>query len=74
MVDKLDCYDERKICRELCVKESLETPMTLTCLSVDFLELKTDRMQNHTLHTESASRYKHHIQVMMGYYQTGNGS
>jgi hypothetical protein len=41
---KLDRCNDRKICGKLPVNETVETPTT--CLSVDYLELKTDRMSN----------------------------
>jgi hypothetical protein len=56
------------------VNETVETPVTPTCLSEDCLELKTDRLSNKLLHTESAARYKHHIQVKFEYCYTGKES
>jgi hypothetical protein len=50
------------------VNETVETPVTSTCLSVDCLKLQADRMSNEFLHTESAVRYKYHMQVKMGYF------
>jgi hypothetical protein len=55
--------DDRRICRKLPVNETVKTSVTSTCLSADCLELKTDRMSNKFLHTESPARYKHHMQV-----------
>jgi hypothetical protein len=34
--------------------------VTSTCWLVDCIELKTDRMSNKVLHTQSAAKYKHH--------------
>jgi hypothetical protein len=38
------------ICGKLPEDETVETPVTSTCLLVDCLELKTDRMSNKLLH------------------------
>jgi hypothetical protein len=64
---KLDCCNDR-LFGKLPGKEAVETPVTSTCLSVDCLESKTDHiyMSNKLLHTESAARCKHHMQVRMG--------
>jgi hypothetical protein len=42
---------------KLSVNETVETPVS--CLSVHYLELKSDRMANKLFHTESPARYKH---------------
>jgi 3-dehydroquinate dehydratase len=55
---KLDRCNDCKICGQLPVNETVETPVKSTSLSVDCLELKTDRMSNKLLHTESAARSK----------------
>jgi hypothetical protein len=71
---KLDrCYDY-KICGKLPVNKTVETLMISTFLSVDCLQLKTDCMLNKLLHTESASRYIHYMQVKMEYCYVGKGS
>jgi hypothetical protein len=54
------------ICRNLPANETVKTHGT-TCLSEDFLELKTDRMSNKLLHTESAARFIHLMQVKLEY-------
>jgi hypothetical protein len=70
-IGKLDRYYDRRICGKLSVNETVETPVTSTCLSADCLELKTDRMSNKLLHTESAARYKHHMKVKFEYGYIG---
>jgi hypothetical protein len=45
-------------------------PMASTYFSVDYLELKTDRLSNKLSHTESAARYKHQMQVKLKYCYT----
>jgi hypothetical protein len=50
-VGKLNRCNDLKICGKLVVIETLETPLTPACLSIDCLELKTDRMSNKLLHT-----------------------
>jgi hypothetical protein len=40
---------------KLPVHETIRTPVTSTYLSVDYLELKIDRMSNKHLHIESAA-------------------
>jgi hypothetical protein len=59
---------------QLSVNETVETSVTSICLPADSLELKTDRMSNRLLHTESAVRYIHHLQVKLEYYYIGKGS
>jgi hypothetical protein len=49
-IGKLDRYRNHKTCGKLLVNETVETPMTSTFLSVDYLELKIDRMSNKLLH------------------------
>jgi hypothetical protein len=61
---KLDRCNDRKICGKSSMYVTVETPVTSTCLSVDCLELKTDRMLNKPLYIESAARHKHHMQMM----------
>jgi hypothetical protein len=68
---KLDRCNDRKICGKLPVNETVETPVTSTCLSASCLGLKTDRMSNKLLDTESAARYKHHMQVKVEYFYIG---
>jgi hypothetical protein len=43
---KHDICNDLKICGELSVNETVETPVISTSLSVDCLELKTDHMSN----------------------------
>jgi hypothetical protein len=51
-ISKLDrCYD-----RKICKNQTLETPVTSSYVSVECLELKTDRISNKLFHTESAAR------------------
>jgi hypothetical protein len=71
---KLDRYNDRKISRKLSIDKTVETPVTSFCLSIDCLKSKTDRMSNKSLHIESAARYKHYMQVMMGYCYIDKGS
>jgi hypothetical protein len=71
---KLDRCNDHKICGKLPVNETVETSVTSTCLSVDCLESKTDRMLNKLLHTGSAERYIQHMQVKMEYCYIGKGS
>jgi hypothetical protein len=59
------------MCAKLSVNEAVEAPVTSF---VDCLELKADRMSNKLLHTESAARYKHHMQVKMEYCYIGKES
>jgi hypothetical protein len=66
-IDKLHRCNDRNICGKLPLNETVETPVTSTCVSLDCLELKTDRMSNKLLHTESAAKYKHHMQVKLEY-------
>jgi hypothetical protein len=47
------------------VNETVETHVISTCLSVDCLELKTDRISNKLLYTESDAKYKHHMKVKL---------
>jgi hypothetical protein len=51
---KLDRCNDHKICGKLSLNETVATPAISTCLSMDCLELKIDRMLNKLLHTESA--------------------
>jgi hypothetical protein len=64
-MSKKDRCNDHKICGKLLVNETVKTPITSACLSVDCLELKTDRMSNKLLHTESAVRYIHHMLVKL---------
>jgi hypothetical protein len=73
-IGKLDRCDDRKICEKLPVNETVETPLTSTCLSVDCVELQTDRMSNKLLHIESVARYKHHMQYRLEYCYSGKES
>jgi hypothetical protein len=73
-IGKLDHYNDRKICGHLPLNETVEIPLTSFCLSVDCLKLKTDRMSSKLLHTESAARYKHHLQVKLEYCYIGKES
>ena len=66
--------NNHKICGKLPVNKNVETPVISACLSVDCLELKTDRMLNKLLHNELAARYIHHMQVKMEDYYIGKGS
>ena len=66
-IGKLDCCNDHEICEKLSSYKTIETPMTSTCLSVDFLKEKTDHMSNKPLHTKSAVRNKYHIQVTLEY-------
>jgi hypothetical protein len=51
---KLPCYNHRKICKLVdCKHLAVETPVTLTCLSVVCFDLKINHMQNKFLQTES---------------------
>jgi hypothetical protein len=59
------CCNDRKYCRKLLVNETVEIPVTPTCLPVDCLEQKTDRMSNKLLHTESAAKYIHTLHMQM---------
>jgi hypothetical protein len=70
-INKLDHYANRKLYGKLPVNESVETPMTSACFSVDCFELKTDRMSSKQLHIESAAMYIHHMQVKMEYCYIG---
>jgi hypothetical protein len=69
----ISLYNDQNIFRKLLVNETVETPVISTCMSVECLELKTYRMSNKLLHTESAERYLRHIQVKMEYYYIGKG-
>ena len=71
---KLDRYNDRKIYEMLTLNETVETPVTSTCVSAAYLDSKTDHIQNKLLHIESAERYKHHMQVIMGYCYIDKGS
>jgi hypothetical protein len=73
-IGKLVRCNDRTVCRKLPVNETEETPVRSTCLSVDYLELKTDRMSNKLLHTELPARYKHFPQVKLEYYYVGKES
>ena len=71
---KLDRYNDRNIYEMLTLNETLETPVTSICVSVAYLDLKTDHIQNKLLHIESVERYKHHLQVIMRYCCIDKGS
>jgi hypothetical protein len=67
---KEGCIGKQDHCNncKICVKppkDIVESPVTSTCLSVDCLESKTDRMLNKLLRKESAARCKHHMQVKL---------
>ena len=62
-IGKLDRCNDRKICGKLSVNETVETPVTSTCLSADCIELKFDRMSSKLMHTELPARYKHQMQI-----------
>jgi hypothetical protein len=47
--------------------ETVETTVTLACLTVDYFELQIDRMSNKLLHTKSYARYIHHIMLIVHY-------
>jgi hypothetical protein len=49
---KVDCCNDHTICGKLPVSETFETLVTSTSLSVDCLELKSDRMPSKLLHNE----------------------
>jgi hypothetical protein len=71
---KLDLYNDSKFCGKPPVKETVETPVTPTSLSVDCLESKTDRISIKLLHFESVVRYKYPIQMMeYCYMDKGSG-
>jgi hypothetical protein len=54
-MSKKDCCNDHKIYGKLPVNETVETPITSTCLSVDYLELKSDCMPSKPLHNEQAT-------------------
>jgi hypothetical protein len=49
-IGKIYRCNDHKICGKLPVKETVEIPVTSTCLSVDCLEFKTNRMSNKLLY------------------------
>jgi hypothetical protein len=59
---------------ENCLQMTVETPVTSTCLSVDFLELQTDGMSKNLLHTESTAKCIHHMLVKLEYHYIGKES
>jgi hypothetical protein len=71
---KYDRCNDHKIYGKLSVDDTVETPVTSTCLSVDFIELETYGMSNKFLHTKSISRYILHMSVKLEYYYIGKGS
>jgi hypothetical protein len=73
-IGKLERCNDRKICGKLPIIETVETPVTSTCLSADCLQLKTDHKSNKLLYTDSAARYKHHMQVKLEYSYIGKES
>jgi hypothetical protein len=73
-IGKSDRCNYHKICGKLPANKTVETLSTSTCLSVDCLKLKTDRMSNKLLHIESAARYIHHMQVKHEYHYIGKVS
>jgi hypothetical protein len=66
-IGEIDRCVNRKICGKLSVNETLETPLTSTSFSVDCFEFETGGMSNKLLRIESATKYKHHMQVKIGY-------
>jgi hypothetical protein len=58
LIGKLDRYNDRKICEKLPANKTGETPVTSTCLSVDCLKIKTDRMSNKPLHNKNNGGYR----------------
>jgi hypothetical protein len=56
------------------VNETVETPVTSIFLSVECLELKTDRIFNKLLHIKSAARFRYHVQVTLEYCNIGKES
>ena len=73
-IDELDRYNDHRICEMLTSIETVEIPVPSTCLSVAYLDLKTDYTQNKLLHIESVEIYKHHMQVIMEYCYINVGS
>jgi hypothetical protein len=49
-IGKLYRCSDHTTCGKLRVNETVETPVTSTFLSADYIELKTDRMSNKLLH------------------------
>jgi hypothetical protein len=47
--DKLDRYNDRTTCEVLSLNEMVETPETLTCLSVTCLDINTGHSREQTL-------------------------
>ena len=66
--------NDHKICGKLPVNETVETPVTSTYLSIDYLAIKIDRMSSRLLYIEYAAIYIHHMQVKLQYYYIGKGS
>jgi hypothetical protein len=64
----LDHCKGHRTYKTLTSNETVEIPVTSTCLSVVYPNSKTDRMHNRLLHIESVERYIHvrHMQVIMG--------
>jgi hypothetical protein len=71
---KYDRCNDHNICGKLPVSETFEILVTSTFLSVDCLELKTDRMSSKLLHNEYAAICTHHTQVRLEYYYIGKVS
>jgi hypothetical protein len=63
-----DICNDHKNCEKLPVKETVETLVTSTFLSADYIELKTDHVWIKLLHIQSTVKYKHHMQVKLEYY------
>jgi hypothetical protein len=60
---KPDRYNDRRICKMLTYNKTV----TSINVQIAYLDLDTDHSRNKPLHIESVVRYKHHMQVMMGY-------
>jgi hypothetical protein len=69
---KLNRFNDSKICRKLPVQDTIETPVIITYLSADCIELQTDCMSSKLLHTKSAANYIHHMQIKLEYCQIEN--
>jgi hypothetical protein len=73
-IGKIDSYNKPRICRNMSVNETVDTPVTSTCLSVHCLELKINHMWKKLLYTKSAAICKHHMQVKLEYCYIGKES
>jgi hypothetical protein len=54
-----------RTCEKLTSKETVEIPVTSTCLSVAYAESKTDRMQSKPLHVNLVEIYIRYMQVVL---------